>query len=156
GYKWISSNGNKVLSTTSTYTVQASDLGSNITLLETATDPDGGPTTSSTSTAVGRVTFNNTVVDPRSITFTLPGKTNVTINVVEDGGNLDFTLNTTLKADLSGLYFDFDKLAGLSATAVNGGTITNFQAHSGAVNVLPNGVNLQGQKVSTFDVGIEF
>src|SRR5689334_5271189 len=62
------------------------------------------------------------VVCPRSITFTLDGSPDVTAQVVEDAGNLDFTLTvdtTTHKsADLSGLFFDLtnSKLATLSVS----------------------------------------
>jgi VCBS repeat-containing protein len=95
------------------------------------------------------------VVDPRSITFTLAGKPGVTVNVVEDKGNLDFTLTTTLKADLSGLFFDFtnSKLSSLTAA---GPLITQFVAKADGVSNLANGVNLNGQKVPNFDVGMEF
>src|SRR3974390_1096368 len=72
------------------------------------------------------------VVSPRSIAFTLAGSPGVKINVVEDSGNLDFTLTTTQKADLSGLFFDFtnSKLSGLS---VSGPQITQFVKGAGAV-----------------------
>jgi VCBS repeat-containing protein len=69
--------------------------------------------------------------------------------------NLDFTLTTTLKADLSGLFFDFtnSKLSSLTAT---GPLITQFVAKADGVSNLANGVNLNGQKVPNFDVGMEF
>src|SRR5262249_45137587 len=96
------------------------------------------------------------VVDPRSITFTLPGSPSVTVNVVEDNGNLDFHLTTTGKADLSGLFFNFTHGAKLNSLSVSGSQdITQF-VHTGGVSNLTNGVNLNGLKVSTFDVGMEF
>src|SRR5262249_17075277 len=100
------------------------------------------------------------VVDPRSITFTLPGSVpgspGVTVNVVEDNGNLDFHLTTTGKADLSGLFFDFTN-SKLPTLSVSGSTdITQFVTQAGGVSNLTNGVNLLGDKVSTFDVGMEF
>jgi hypothetical protein len=96
------------------------------------------------------------VVLPRSITFTLAGKPDATVNVVEDGGNLDFNVTTTGKADLSGLFFDFTN-SKLSTLSVSGGTqITQFAAKAGGVGLLANGVNLQGRDVSKFDVGMEF
>ena len=160
GYQWMSSNSTVPLGTAQTYTVQPSDLGSTITLVETATDNSDGGTTaiSSQSTAVGPVTAKtaNEVADPRSITFTLKGSPNVTVNVVEDGGKLDFTVTTTSGADLSGLFFDFTN-SKLSTLAVNGGTaITQFLHKANGVNTLANDVSLNGTKVSTFDVGIEF
>lgn len=98
------------------------------------------------------------VVNPRSITFTLAGSPGVTVNVVEDNGNLDFTLMTTGKADLSGLFFDFTniKLSTLSVAESTEINITQFVTQAGGVSNLTNGVNLGGQKVSTFDVGMEF
>jgi hypothetical protein len=100
------------------------------------------------------------VVCPREITFTLAGKPGVTINVVEDGGNLDFTLtaNTTDKksADLSGLFFDLTN-SKLSTLSVSGDPqITQFVTQAGGVINLTNGVNLNGLKVPAFDVGMEF
>ena len=95
------------------------------------------------------------MVAPQSIIFTLAGKPGVTVTVVEDVGNLDFHLTTTGLADLSGLFFDFTntKLSGLK---VSGPQITQFVTKAGGVNKLANGVNLNGLKVSTFDVGMEF
>jgi hypothetical protein len=96
------------------------------------------------------------VVLPRSITFTLAGRPGVTVNVVEDGGNLDFHLKTTGKADLSGLFFDLTN-SKLSTLKIAGGTqISQFLAKAGGVGNLANGVNLNGQRVSNFDVGMEF
>jgi hypothetical protein len=79
------------------------------------------------------------VVDPRSITFTLPGSPGVTVHVVEDNGNLDFTLTTPDVGDLSGLSFDFtnSKLSTLSVTASNPIALT----HAGGVVNLTFGVN---------------
>lgn len=95
------------------------------------------------------------VVDPRSITFTLAGSPGVNINVVEDGGKLDFTLTTTLKADLSGLFFDFTN-SKLSTLSVAGPQITQFMTQAGGVMNLANGVNLNGLHLPNFDVGMEF
>lgn len=96
------------------------------------------------------------VVHARSITFTLPGSPGVTVNVVEDNGNLDFNLATTSSADLSGLFFDFtsSKLSSLSFS--DSLDITQFVTGTGAVGNLTNGVNLNGLGVSRFDVGMEF
>jgi hypothetical protein len=101
------------------------------------------------------------VVHPRSITFTLPGSPSVTVNVVEDNGNLDFHLTALgadlsgLGADLSGLFFDFtpSKLLSLS---VSGPDITQFLTRADGIINLPDGVNLDGLGLPNFDVGMEF
>ncbi len=100
------------------------------------------------------------VVCPRSITFTLAGSPGVTVNVVEDGGNLDFTLTVdtagSKSADLSGLFFDLTN-SKLSTLSVSGDPqITQFVAQAGGVINLKNGVNLNGLGVPNFDVGLEF
>ncbi len=96
------------------------------------------------------------VVCPRSITFTLPGSPSAIVKVVEDAGNLDFTVSITgPKADISGLFFDFtnSKLPSLYATGLQ---ITQFVTGAGSVINLTNGVNMNGAKVPNFDVGMEF
>jgi hypothetical protein len=100
------------------------------------------------------------VVCPRSITFTLDGSPGVTVNVIEDGGNLDFkvTVNTanSKSGDLSGLFFDLTHNK-LSTLTVSGDPqITQFVTGTGAVINLKNGVNLNGRGVPAFDVGMEF
>ena len=99
------------------------------------------------------------VVCPRSITFTLAGSPDVTVNVVEDGGHLDFNLTANTadpkSADLSGLFFDFTN-SKLSTLSVSGPQITQFVTGAGSVINLQNGVNLNGLHVPTFDVGMEF
>ena len=100
------------------------------------------------------------VVCPRSITFTLDGSPGVTVNVIEDGGNLDFTLTANTvnskSADLSGLFFDLTN-SKLSTLAVSGDPqITQFVTQAGGVINLKNGVNLNGLGVPAFDVGMEF
>jgi len=99
------------------------------------------------------------VVCPRSITFTEAGSPSVTINVVEDAGNLDFTVTVDPAAkngDLSGLFFDFTN-SKLSTLSVSGDPdITQFVKQAGGVMNLTNGVNLNGLGVPNFDVGMEF
>jgi VCBS repeat-containing protein len=99
------------------------------------------------------------VVCPRSITFTLDGKPSATLTVIEDGGNLDFTLtdNATDKksSDLSGLFFDLTH-SKLSTLSVSGPQITQFVTGTGSVINLKNGVNLNGTGAPAFDVGMEF
>ena len=114
-------------------------------LLITGLPTSGGPTTPTPTD----------VVFPRSIAFTLTGSPGVTIKVVEDHGNLDFTLTATGKANLTGLFFDFTNTK-LSTLKVSGPDITQFLTNAGRVSTLANGANLSGQKVSTFDVGMEF
>ena len=66
-------------------------------------------------------------------------------------GKLDFTLTTNLKADLSGLFFDFttNKLSTLLGRPLIPRTrVTQFVAKAGGVSNLTNGVNLGGQKGS--------
>jgi hypothetical protein len=103
------------------------------------------------------------VVSPRSITFTLAGSPGVTITVIEDAGNLDFTLNVNTndakKGDLSGLFFDLTHTTSnnkLSTLSVTGPNITQFVHQAGAVMNLTNGVNLDGLHLPNFDVGMEF
>jgi len=98
------------------------------------------------------------VVCPRSITFTLPGNPSATVTVVEDAGNLDFQITTPLKADISGLFFDFtnSKLSTLSVVPDPKNQITQFVTGAGAVVNLTNGVNLNGRGLPNFDVGMEF
>ena len=79
------------------------------------------------------------VLAPRSITFTLAGSPSVTINVVEDKGNLDFTLTTADINDLSGLFFDFTN-SKLSTLKVTGDTPIQ-QTHAGGVVNLTFGAN---------------
>jgi hypothetical protein len=96
------------------------------------------------------------VVCPRSITFTIPGSPSVTVSVVEDGGNFDFTITDGPRADISGLFFDFtnSKLSGLQ---VSGNPyITQFVTGTNQVGNLKNGINMNGRAVSLFDVGMEF
>ncbi|WP_143278178.1 hypothetical protein [Bradyrhizobium sp. UFLA03-84] len=97
------------------------------------------------------------VVCPRSISFTVPGSPGAEVTVVEDGGNLDFTVTMQgPKADLSGLFFDFTN-GKLSSLQVTGDPdITQFVTGAGSVINLKNGVNMNGAKVPAFDVGMEF
>ena len=107
------------------------------------------------------------VIAPRSISFTLTGSPGVAVTVVEDGGNLDFTLSTagTKKANLSGLFFDFTNTK-LSTLSVAGPQISKFVTQSNSVVGLyelmsvfvnlANGLNLNGFGLPLFDVGIQF
>jgi hypothetical protein len=97
------------------------------------------------------------VVCPRSITLTIPGSPSATVTVVEDGGNLDFSITLPgPKADISGLFFDFTN-SKLSSLSVSGNSqITQFVTGANKVGNLANGVNMNGRTVSTFDVGMEF
>ena len=99
------------------------------------------------------------VICPRSITFTLAGSPSVTINVAEDAGKLDFSLNVNTtdpkSADLSGLFFDLTN-SKLSTLSVSGPQITQFLTGAGGIINLTNGVNLNGLHLPGFDVGMEF
>src|SRR5258708_5123514 len=71
---------------------------------------------------------------PRSITVTIPGAPSATVTVVEDGGNLDFTVTLPgPKADISGLFFDFtnSKLSGLHVSGSS--QLTQFVTGAGGV-----------------------
>jgi hypothetical protein len=101
---------------------------------------------------------------PRSITFTIPAKLGVGVQVtaVENAdGNLDFTVDVlgTAKhaADLRGLFFhlaDESDLAGLKIIGGDG-LITGTQIRANGVIDLGNGNNLHGA-ANPFDVGIAF
>ena len=101
---------------------------------------------------------------PRSITFTIPAKLGVGVQVtaVENAdGNLDFTVDVlgTAKhaADLRGLFFhlaDESDLAGLKIIGGDG-LITGTQIKANGVIDLGNGNNLHGA-ANPFDVGIAF
>jgi hypothetical protein len=97
------------------------------------------------------------VVCPRSITFTLPGSPSARVSVVEDAGNLDFNVSIPgPKADISGLFFDFTSSKLSSLVATGSSQITQFVTGTGKVINLTNGVNMNGAKVPSFDVGMEF
>ncbi len=99
---------------------------------------------------------------PRSITFTIPGKLGVGVQItaVENGGNLDFTVevvgSSMHTADLRGLFFQFNE-ADLSGLHILGGDglITGSQIQANSVINLGQGVNMNGA-ASPFDVGIAF
>ena len=101
---------------------------------------------------------------PRSITFTIPAKLGLGVEVtaVENAnGNLDFTVyvpgSAINVADLRGLFFQlFDEsdLAGLKIVK-NDGLITGTQIKANKVIDLGNGNNLNGA-ANPFDVGIAF
>jgi hypothetical protein len=96
---------------------------------------------------------------PRSISFTIPGSPGLLVTAVENGGNLDFTLDVQDGAlrtgDLRALFFHFNEalLGGLSVTGGSLVTETRIQANS--VLDLGNGANLNGV-ANPFDIGIEF
>jgi hypothetical protein len=99
---------------------------------------------------------------PRSITFTIPGKlgVGVQVTVVEDAGNLDFTVDVLgtgkHSADLRRLFFQFDETALNSLQVLGGdGLITGTQIQANSVINLGQGVNMNGA-ASPFDVGIAF
>jgi hypothetical protein len=129
--------------------------------------PDDNPLTvtnpaalyASTGLPISGLPPTSDVVCPRSITYTLGGSPGVAITVVEDGGNLDFSLNVDTtdpkKGDLSGLFFDFTN-SKLSTLSVSGPQITEFMTQAGGVMNLRNGVNLNGLHLPNFDVGMEF
>jgi hypothetical protein len=101
---------------------------------------------------------------PRSITFTIPGKLGLGVQVTaveNENGNLDFTVDVPGSAihvaDLRGLFFQiFDEsdLAGLKILGGDG-LITGTQIKPNGVIDLGNGNNLNGA-ASPFDVGIAF
>jgi Bacterial cadherin-like domain len=99
---------------------------------------------------------------PRSIKFTLPAKLGigVEVTVVENNGNLDFTVEVlgtaNHTADLRGLFFQFDEsdLPGLKVINTDG-AITGQQIKANGVIDLGQGVNMQGA-ASPFDVGLAF
>ncbi len=99
---------------------------------------------------------------PRSITFTIPTKhgVNVQVTAVEHDGNLDFTidvLGTPVRtADLRGLFFHFDE-ADLPGLKIVGGDgfITGSKIAANGVIDLGRGVNMHGA-AQPFDIGIAF
>lgn len=97
---------------------------------------------------------------PRGISFTIPGVPGVQITAVENGGNIDFTVDvidsSSLTGDLRGLFFQFNE-AKLSTLQISNpdGLITDTQIKANKVIDLGNGANLNGA-ASPFDVGIEF
>jgi len=101
---------------------------------------------------------------PRSITFTIPAKLGLGVQVtaVETAdGNLDFTVDVlgTAKhaADLRGLFFHLADESGLAGLKILGGDglITGTQIKPKGVIDLGNGNNLHGA-ANPFDVGIAF
>jgi VCBS repeat-containing protein len=99
---------------------------------------------------------------PRSITFTIPGKLGlgVQVHVAENNGNLDFTVevlgSAKHTADLRGLFFQFDEsdLPGLQIINTDS-AITGQQIKANGVIDLGQGVNMQGA-AAPFDVGLAF
>jgi hypothetical protein len=97
---------------------------------------------------------------PREIVFTIPGAPGVTVTGTEDGaGNLDFTatVNATaqLTGDLGGIFFQFND-AKLSGLQISGPQVTTTQISDDQVINLGNGINMNGNGVQPFDVGIQF
>ena len=99
---------------------------------------------------------------PRSITFVIPGKLGIGIQVtaVENAGNIDFTVDVlgTPKhaADLRGLFMQFDELDLPGLRILGGdGLITGTQIAANGVSNLGGGVNMNGE-ASPFDIGIAF
>jgi hypothetical protein len=98
---------------------------------------------------------------PRSITFTIPAKLGlgVQVTVVENEGNLDFTVEVlgARVAGLQGLFLHLLDEADLSSLKILGGDglITKTQIKADGVIDLGQGNDLKGA-ASPFDVGIAF
>jgi hypothetical protein len=95
----------------------------------------------------------------RYIDFTLDGSsTNILVHMEEQS---DGTIAVTLtaeghKADIRGLFFDFNHASLLSSLSVNGSDITGFQARDEGVMNLGRGAEMNGEGRGPFDVGIAF
>src|SRR5690348_9468622 len=93
----------------------------------------------------------------RSITFTIPGKSDLKLVLTEQpDGSILFELETQggRPADLRGLFFDIQDASLLSSLVFAGDDITSTLL--GAVSDLGHGANMKGKGLPTFDVGIEF
>ena len=94
----------------------------------------------------------NTNDNKRQFAFTIE---DVLIYVVENNGNLDFTVSSLGNDDLRGLFFDFNRAGILSTLELNGVNINNSDIEDEGVVNLKQGVNLQGTGL-LFDIGIAF
>jgi hypothetical protein len=96
---------------------------------------------------------------PRSITFTIPGNPPVQVTIVENAGNLDFTVDVldtpTRTADLRGLFFHFNESKLNDLTVVGGSIVTGWTKSRNAVLDLGYGNNMTGAALP-FDMGIAF
>ncbi len=88
----------------------------------------------------------------RQITFAIG---DVSINVIENNGALDFTVTSLGEDDLRGLFFDFDRAEILSTLELAGVNINNSAFEDEGVINLKQGANLQGTGL-LFDIGIAF
>ncbi|MCH9638251.1 MAG: cadherin-like domain-containing protein [Betaproteobacteria bacterium] len=94
----------------------------------------------------------NSIEYKREINFNIG---TVSINVVENDGNLDFTVSSLDGDDLRGLFFDFNNTSLLSSLVLTGVNINNSDIEDEGVINLKQGVNLQGTGL-LFDIGIAF
>src|SRR5207302_1200356 len=146
--QWTRDGGNISGATSQTYTVVEADEGHLLRVVETATDADGGPSTTSTSTPTGTVSAialastppassNGTAQDGQGLTavsgtLSFPARRSSDLQWTRDGGNISGATSqtyTVVEADEGHLL----RVVETATDADGGPSTTSTSAPTGAV-----------------------